>query len=399
MSKIIAEGRPGPVYTEPSEVSKEEYGAMKAAQGEYINNFCTFLLEQLLSDKAQNIFISPLSVHTALMMAGSGATQSSLEAMRNVLQLNGFPAEKTVAMIAGVLEKYEKECPPPYQIANSLWINSKITVYKGFLDECGKAFGATAEILPFDSAAPPRINAWVNDKTKGLIKEIVSKLESDDEMVLLNTVYFKGEFQNQFKKHQTHDADFNLINGEKKQCKMMEMTERLMYHNAGDASFVSLGFKDRRMRMLVMLPAEKGEEALRSCAMKYLRAGQFKDVVRGLSSTLVALSLPRFNAEFSASLVQALTKMGLGICFTDDAKFERMSPEALKISDVIHKTVLKVDENGVEAAAATAVMMMRCMGMIRPVSFPVPFVVDRPFVVSLYDEYFTSIFSGIIYNV
>ncbi|KAH7831953.1 putative peptidase inhibitor [Monocercomonoides exilis] len=382
-----------------SNVSKEEYSAAKTLQSDYVNNFGSFLIERVIFENPGNVFISPLSVHTVLMMVGSGAVESTLEALQDVLQMKGLSEDYSFENIAKVLHNYEKEHKPPFIVANSLWIDSKFSTNEEFLKTCDDCFGGVAEVVPFSSKSTvTRINKWISTNTKGLISKVFDRLDEDKKMILVNTVYFKDSFSIPFKKYNTHDSAFNLFSGKKRVCQMMKMTEKLLYYVADDAAFVSLGFKRGGVRMLLMLPAEEGAAALTACTLKYLRASHLKEIEHHLTYVRMELKLPRFEIEFSASLKWALLQMGLVDCFGDDAKFAKISSEQLKISDIIHKTVLKVDENGVEAAAATAAVM-RAKSRERTVETLISFVADRPFMVVLYDSFSTEIFSGVVKSV
>ncbi|KAH7826495.1 putative proteinase inhibitor I4 serpin [Monocercomonoides exilis] len=381
-------------------VGEEEYRAAKALQAEYVDNFGAFLLEQVISETPGNIFISPLSVHTALMMTCAGSVDSTLEVMQEVLQLKGMPEKESFEEIAKGIHGFEKVHKMPYIMANSLWIDGSLSVNKEYLTMCRECFGGTAEVVSFSSKSSiDRINDWVKTKTKGLITKIFERLDSSMKMVLLNTVYFKDDFAIPFKAKLTRNSEFQLLSGEKSDCKMMKMTENLRYYATTDTAFVSLGFVNNNVRMLLMLPTEEGQEALNVCAMKYLRASEFKEITHHLSSQLVELYLPHFQVEFSLSLKQSLIRMGMGVCFGGDAKFAKISSDPLLISDVVHKTILKVNEKGVEAAAVTAVAMGRGFALSHEIKHPILFLVNRPFVVALYDRSSTIIFSGIVKSV
>ena len=158
--------------------------------------------------------------------------------------------------------------------------------------------------------------------------------------------------------------------------------------------------------MMVVLPKSKSPEALISCATHEFQLQRLIELQAQMTSVEVALQLPRFRIEFASSLKEVLSRLGAADAFTPNAHFSRMVKEAgepnkpkVYIDDVLHQAVLSVDENGVEAAAATVVRMRMLMASIRPMTIPVSMIVNRPFAVALFDEETHSVFfSGLIQN-
>ncbi|KAK2961072.1 putative Serpin [Blattamonas nauphoetae] len=247
----------------------------------------------------------------------------------------------------------------------------------------------SSDNVPLVCSPRPRtvsaINEWVSTNTKGLIKQVVNQLAPDHKMVLVNTVHFQQDFQVKFEQSKTRKQDFTLFDGEKRKVNMMHMKHALRTCHTSDVSAVCLDFAHPDAMMVLILPNETGQNALLSTAGKYLDPKEFSALVKECTPSRIKLHLPKFELECSEELKEPLTALGMGTAFSDAAEFPRISPQPLKIDQVIHKTVLKVAENGVEAAAATAVMMG--LLMMPPPEAPVPqFVFDRPFIVALADK-------------
>ncbi|KAK2961052.1 putative Serine protease inhibitor 42Dd [Blattamonas nauphoetae] len=345
-------------------------------------------LTTLLGSSGKNVFISPLSIHECLLMAGNGAMGSTLHSMKETLCLPNASSDEPINTLHSMLTagRQMENRAPLFTMANSLWISDKFPVFAGFLSESESVFDATAKSMDFSKAETvSAINEWVSTNTKGLIKQVVNQLAPDHKMVLVNTVHFQQDFQVKFEQSKTRKQDFTLFDGEKRKVNMMHMKHTLRTCHNSDVSAVCLDFAHPEAMMVLILPNETGQNALLSTAGKYLDPKEFSALVKECTPSRIELHLPKFELECSEELKEPLTALGMGAAFSDAAEFPRISPQPLKIDQVIHKTVLKVAENGVEAAAATAVMMG--LLMMPPPEAPVPqLVFDRPFIVALADK-------------
>ncbi|KAH7820780.1 putative serpin family protein [Monocercomonoides exilis] len=399
-AEIVSNPKPSS-FQLPSSVDGDKYADAQKKQSTYVNEFGKSLIDSLKKEGG-NLFVSPYSVHTALMMVYNGATAETKDVFSNVLRLYTLPEGENPLDLQGIITVGSEtdQSMKLFISANSIWIRDSFHVYDTFVSETEKAFNASVEVMSFQgSGAVNKVNQWVNKNTNGLIKKVINKLTPRDQMVLVNTLYFKQPWAKQFKKSNTQQRDFFLIDGTPTKCDMMQQTSKFYYCDKSDAKMVSLPFKDENAQLLIILPKMSGEKALQDVASRYLDDAWLKEVLASMSYTNIALGLPRFKVEYEKELNDALTVMGLGLAFTNDASFNQISKEKIQISSVIHKTVLDIDENGVEAAAATAVVM-RMMASINDMSFPVPFEVDRPFITVLYNRKSNMVyFSGIIRDV
>ncbi|KAA6363135.1 MAG: putative serpin family protein, partial [Streblomastix strix] len=193
---------------------------------------------------------------------------------------------------------------------------------------------------------------------------------------------------------------FHLFGGEERTIDMMHRQDKIPYASLGDIAAISLQFDIKGVEMMIILPRERTPEALKQTAIKYLSTHGLKSINDKLSKHRKVLALPKFKAQYKSSLKDVLKDVGLNRSFSDDAEFPRIAKQHLKISDVIHEAVLKVDEHGAEASAATSVVMNRMMGSINKPEQEIYFTVDRPFLVAIYDKQTNlPIFTGAISEV
>lgn len=222
-------------------------------------------------------------------------------------------------------------------------------------------------------------------------------------MYIVNTLYFKDEWRIKF--DDAIDKDFHYFGGSIQKRPLMSFKKHIKYADIGIAQTCLLEFKDGRVGMLIALPKDKEEKGLIECAEHLFNNNDLKSTISKMNNVEVNLTIPKFKLSFSSSLKDALIAMGAPTAFTDRANFFHMAPKgtggskAVCIGDVIHQTVLDVNESGVEAAAATVVRMMMCMACAPRMSIPIIMNVNRPFAVALVDiPKNLAFFTGIICN-
>ena len=328
----------------------------------------------LKNDESENIMISPLSVALALGMTYNGAEGTTEEAMRETLKLSGLTDEQINASYKSIIDQLVKLDPKVIlNIANSIWYKLGYPVEADFIKVNQDYYYADVNELDFGrSDAVDIINGWIDTKTNGLITKMLDQIPGNVVMYLINAIYFKGIWQYEFKKKDTHDANFYPAPGETKKVSMMQMEQDLEYYRNETFSAVSLPYGDGEFSMVVMLP-EEGKTT--DDVVEGMDSENWKEWMEGFNTTKVNIQLPRFKYGFKKLLNQDLTDMGMGVAFTGDADFTGINPAgALYISRVIHQTFIEVNEEGTEAAAATIVEMRELSAM------GVSFVVNRPFI-------------------
>jgi serpin B len=342
------------------------------------------LYGELLGGRSgENVFISPASVAFAVAMARNGAVEETEAAMSRTLHLQDMDRKKVNEANSSLIDELHKAEPEvELSIANSMWLKEGIRFYEEFTRLNEKSLDAEA----FIGLDVPKINEWVSRKTKSKITKILEVLPPQTIAVLINAIYFKGTWELEFDKKETKDEEFQLAGGRTKPVPMMRRSDNFQYMETEDFQGISLPYGDGRISMYVFLPAESsslagfsgnlGEESWNGWLASFQRR-------KGL------IVMPRFKVEFSASLKNALRKLGMDVAFSPkSADFSGMCPVShdrnVYIDDVLHKTFAEVNEEGTEAAAVTAVVMgvTSSAEMVRPFRM----VVDRPFFFAIRDN-------------
>ena len=381
--------QPEPI-PDPPEVSAELVSAN--------STFGLNLFHQLIAETPdENVFVSPSSVAIALAMTYNGAAGETSEAMAKALELGDLSPEDVNAANAALMQSLQAAEPEVIlSIANSLWGREGIDFLPGFLSANREHYGAELTELDFtDPKAPDRINGWVKDQTRDKITRIIDRISDLAILYLINAIYFKGDWDEPFEESATEDRPFTLLHGGEKTVPMMWQHGDYRYLEADGIQAISLPYKGDRISMVVVLPAE-GSSLADWCTA--LDADVWEGLVDGLSFKEGTIQLPRFTLEYEAQLNGALTALGMGVAFDENAAdFSKMSTAfpQIWISKVIHKTFVEVNERGTEAAAVTAVEMEALAAP--PQEEPFQMVVDRPFFCAIRDELTgTLLFMGAI---
>ncbi|KAI8518255.1 serine-type endopeptidase inhibitor [Branchiostoma belcheri] len=353
--------------------------------------FALSLYRQLCGDGG-NVFFSPYSISVALAMTSLGARGSTEAAMKGTLCFKDMSNDALHSTFSSLHQQLYASDKYTLQTANRLYGEQTYSFLQDFLNATRKNYGAELASVDFKGAAEQvrgTINKWVEEQTKDKIKDLIpaGAVDAMTRLVLVNAIYFKGNWDKQFKAEMTQDMDFNINNNEKVKVPMMKMEERFNYGEFQDQKFrvLELPYVEKELSMLIFLPDEvEGIRNLESA----LTATTLQTLSSQMYSTKVNLMLPRFKLEQDFSLGETLKKMGMGEAFSGAADFSGMSAAAdLFISEVVHKAFVEVNEEGTEAAAATGVRMKMRM-MPRP---PVPFLVDHPFMFLIRDNRSNSV--------
>jgi serpin B len=346
---------------------------------------CT--LYRVLCNDDGNLFVSPFSISCALAMTYAGAHGRTERQMAETLHLTlsqdrMHPAFQTLA---------QKLIPPSegrdsFQIslANRIWGQTGYEFLPAFLDTLSAFYSVGLHALNFSKdpeAARKIINDWVLDKTEGKIKDLIppgniTKLTS---LVLTNAIYFKGKWQRPFKEAKTRKGSFTRLDGRKVRVQMMSQDSVFNYTQGESYQAVELPYRDTQCSMLFILPKEGHFEGVEA----NLSPSFISRISTDLDFQMVDLSVPKYKFKSGFMLSRTLQQMGMIDAF-GDADFSGMTGKRdLYISQVIHKAFVAVDEEGTEAAAATAVTMVR-MGLSAPTG--VKMKMDRPFLFIIRDN-------------
>ncbi|KAI3388954.1 hypothetical protein SNEBB_002865 [Seison nebaliae] len=351
-----------------------------------VNQFSFKVYEQLF-DKNENLIFSPASIATAMGLAVVGARGKTFQQLRSVLEL---PSDiQSVASEFGYMMK-SFDSLKEVTMVNKMYVHNKMPLETSYRYLATEYFKADAQNVDFGGNKKKivsNVNNWVSKNTNNLITKLLD--ESDitplTRLILLNAIHFKGTWLKQFNKRSTRPSIFTLSNGRSSSIDMMNIQSKFRFMENSkdfDAKILSMPYEGDRLSFIIMLPNDK-KKGFETISSKF-DSELFHKVVNNLLVQNVQVSIPKFKIETAESLKKPLIDMGADNAFTGSANFQGISKkEDLYISDVLHKAVLDVNEEGTEAAAVTGVIM-------NTKSFshhkPLQIICNRPFQYFIYDH-------------
>lgn len=358
------------------------------------NNFTDRLYNLMPEDK--NYMFSPFSVKSALTMAANGADGATKDEILNVLGVENL--DKFNSDMKATIAKYTATDLLRFDISNSVWINTDKADY-GFSDSYKDTVtefynGEVGAVT--DKTALPVINGWVNEKTQGKIPSVIN--DSNFDAALVNAIYFKAKWEDEFNKADTKPDIFTDKNGKKTEIDFMNAERKYMYGEKDGVKAVELKYMTRGTTGNPFGASEEDSISLQNTSVSMFILLSDEDISNPeelvtdlcnnnlMQKRKVKLSVPKFKIEYSAELSPALKALGIKSAFSD-ANFKKMFDKDANtaISNVIHKTYIDVDEEGTEAAAVTAIIMMGS-AMPRPEEV-IEFKADKPFTFLIRDNY------------
>jgi len=360
------------------------------------SRFSFKLYNQLLKQgTSKNRFVSPSSVLLALAMTYNGAEGETRQAMARALELEGLSSEEVNRGFAD-LKSMLGSADPKLQlnIANSLWARKGFALKPDFIQRTKEFYAAEVTSLDFSNpGAPGTINSWVKNNTGGRIDKIVDKISDDTILFLINAIYFKGQWTVEFEKSKTREDDFKLADGSQKKLPMMSQSGKYNYYKGKDFQAVSLPYGSGRMSMYVFLP---DKSTSLDQFERNLTAANWETWMKSFRVAPGELMLPRFRVEYEVNLNDALKALGMSEAFDSTrANFSGIAQGGIYISEVKHKTIAEVNEEGTVAAAVTSVGIQ--VASVQPPQENFIMKVDRPFFVAIRDNVTgTVVFMGSI---
>ncbi|MGA1819644.1 MAG: serpin family protein [Thermoplasmatota archaeon] len=309
----------------------------------------------------QNTFISPWSIFTALSMTYEGARGVTAEEMESVLHLpeNETERRSSFARVHNEINDMDDACE--IKTANAIWPQYDFPFLQEYIDIIETYYASKVENLDFvgdPEGSREIINDWVEEQTNDRIKDLLPQGSIDPltRMVLTNAIYFKGDWLSQFDPADTRDRTFYVNGDQGSNVPMMTFDGEveLNYYEDDDLKALELPYSGEELSMLLLLPKEN--DGLGDL-IGGLSVDLLDDVRDGLSEEKVSVYLPKFKLETEYDLIQPLTELGMPHAF-NDADFSGMDGKKdLFVSGVFHKAFVEVNEEGTEAAAATAVVI------------------------------------------
>ena len=353
------------------------------------------LLRGTRDQTGEPALVSPLSAALALSMAANGADGDTLEQFEAVLS-GGAGLDVLNALCQALTADYQSlggstEC----SIANSLWVDPEGMIREDFIGRCGGIFDAQViQAQLSDPGIVPALNGWVSDHTGGMIPEIVSEPFPEEAAALLvNALYLKNTWAAEFDPNQTMERTFTHGDGAEERIDFLRHFDRsLPYLETADSVGALLPYDDGRLAFFALMPRLYPDSPDFEAWLAGLDGAELGRLVRDSrdrSDFFLRLSLPKFEAEWTGELKDALTALGLELAFDDTglADFSLLgdNPYGYYLSQVIHATKLEVNEEGTRAAAATVVEAPA--GSAAPLEEPqgIELDFDRPFLYGIVD--------------
>lgn len=336
-----------------------------------------------------NLFVSPYSISSALAMTYGGARGETAAQMAGTLHFTMPQAELHPAFAAmqSDLDAVQKKGMVKLAVANSLWPQKDYKFLPDYLELCKKHYGTSVTPVDFKGnteAARTTINGWVEEKTNQRILELFKPgvLDPMTRLVLVNAIYFKGDWANPFKKEATKPAAFHLADGKEVETPTMFQTAKFKYGETDDAQLLEMPYAGNDLSMLIVLPRKA--DGLPAIEERF-NTTHLADWTKAMRPGKTQVWLPKFKTTSEFSLNRTLAGLGMKDAFSQaSADFSGMDgSKGLYIGAVVHKAFVEVNEEGTEAAAATGVAMMLKSARIEPQ--PAVFRADRPFMFTIRD--------------
>jgi serpin B len=348
-----------------------------------------------LAEDEGNLVMSPASISLAFGMVYAGARGNTAKEMAAAFRYD-LPQEEIHAAFGTVLRGLDlgEKSKVELAVANRLFGDETVDFKSGFLGVTGDHYRAELETLDFRHAADParvHINEWIADQTKERIADLIppKAITKDTSLVLANAIYFKGDWKRAFDGKQTKTEDFTTPSKTVK-AKMMHMTARHRFARVGKAKMLEMGYQDDGLAMQLVLPED--DDGL-GAIEKELTNGLLDELTNALQTHEVVVSMPRFtiDPDEPIKLSDVLREMGMKDAF-DRGKanltaMAKLKPnENLFVREAYHKAFIEVQEEGTEAAAATAVIVNSWVTSVRPPPPPPKvFEADHPFLFVIRD--------------
>ncbi len=349
------------------------------------NAFGLELYRRLSSETPGNLVMSPLSVAIALAMTYGGARGQTAAEMKKTLALTPEleATQRASGRLLAQLTAPTKD--GKLRIANRLFGEQTMAFHQPFVDATRAAYGAPLATVDFKGSAERTrrdINAWVERQTEKLIKDLITEggVDSSTRLVLVNAIYFLMDWAVAFDQGETMQLAFKRA-ADAVSVPTMTAMRPVPYGEVDEAQVIELPYKGNQLAMVFVLPkAVDGLAALE----RSMTSARVDALVKSLEPQSTSILLPKFKIEPAASskLREPLSAMGLSRAFSPDADFSGMSETALQVSEVFHKGFIRVDEQGTEAAAATAVTMKESAAPVAARTFRA----DHPFLYMLRDR-------------
>jgi len=361
------------------------------------NEFGFDILKKLyFNEPDSNIFISPMSISTALAMTLNGAEGETKTQILETMKLNEWDIQEineSFKNLLSILPNFDENVK--LKIANSIWYNPSITVYDDFLNTNKNYYFSEVNKTNVSKENLDKINNWCKNKTDGLIEEVIENFPPDFLMFLINAIYFKGSWTQEFDSKNTYDDSFFLSDVSNTPVKMMDYKGKVLipYFENDIFQAVDLAYGNGDFSMSIFLPKNNNYSV--DTILSMVNSENWNAWVNSFEKDSIFLKMPKFKLEFKKKLKNILKELGMIAPFesSNECSFSKMTNRCdAKISEVYHQSFLEVNEKGTEAAAVTVVEVV-----VESIPEEPVFTANKPFVFFIRNNKTNSIlFSGVL---
>lgn len=368
----------------------DDSGATTAGTLSVVNASNAFALELYANlsakDNGSNIFFSPYSISTNMAMVYEGARGQTASEIRSVLH---FPQDNTTrrSSFAALYNNFTKaDVPHDLDTANALWIQDNWNISKEYTNLIQRYYSGESSNVDFSAPEQARqtINRWVETETNNKIKDIIppDTLDASTCLVLTNAIYFKGAWQTQFDKSKTIQENFRVNDNTTVTVPIMKQSGQKIHLNYAETNvtqIIELPYLGAELSMYVLLPKNYHSSGIVDLE-KSLTAENLSAWLQGMSGRDLSVSLPKFTFAAKYYLNDTLSDMGMPTAFSSGCDLSGICNDTTQIKYVIHQSFVDVNEEGTEAAAATATAVQR------GIEIPESFYANHPFIFIIRDR-------------
>jgi serpin B len=341
-----------------------------------------------------NLIISPISLSTALSILNNGAAGTTLEQINGLINSQGLSQDEYNSKYKDLVSSFYNRKDIEVLLANSLWVNREYQLKEDYIQMAKTWYDA--DVFSLDVKSPSsvkKVNEWISDRTKGMITNPISDIDPLTITLLVNSLYFKGAWVNEFNERLTQKEDYTLSTGETVKVDMMNEQFKVPYYETADLKAVKLHYKDG-MSMFFLRP-----EGDVNNLVDELTADMLLDINSKFTPFRTNLKVPKLNFGYKDEMSGYLKSLGMVDAFDNEADFSHMiDSEDVKVNRVLHECRIELDEEGTVAAAVTVIEAQNTSAMPEPEEI-VDFYLDKPFVFVIFDNQTgTALFMGKVEN-
>jgi len=340
-------------------------------------------LYRALAPRGGNLLISPINISAAFAMAQAGAAGETAAQMATVFH-RSLPPGQTSALLEQLGGEWDGG---QVLFANRLWLQDGFHLHSAFEQAMAETHGAGLERVNFEGAPEPSkraINQWIEDRTAGRIRDMLPK-PPEGPLVITSALYLKAAWAAGFWSFGTKVEDFHAPEGVVP-APLMNATLSLRYLEGPDFKAVALPYRGERLSMALIVPDRNDGLGELEQSLDGARLNGWLAALRTNPRREIVLTLPKFSFDDGAAMKPLLSRLGMGVAFTDKADFSNLSEAPLKIGEARARTFISVDEAGTEAAATTTNAVVRTTFAVRQTIPPVVVRADHPFLFAIFDE-------------